>query len=274
MNLETIVKMPDVRISDTPIVLIHGAWHGAWCWEDNFLDYFPSHGWETHAVSLRGHGKSDGASNLRNTSIRDYVEDIRQVVDGLDRPPILVGHSMGGFVIQKFLENHEVPGAVLLASAPHTGNKLITLRMARKYPFSMMASILTRNTYMLVRKPEMVAWIGYSGKVDPEVAAKHHEMIGQESFRASMQMGGPRGLPKPSKNKSPICVIGGELDTLISVREVQQTAKAYGVEPKIFPGMPHSLMAVPGWEAVAEWIDNWARKIVSAEALEPVPARG
>lgn len=70
MKLEIITKIPQKRILTTPIVLIHGAWHAAWCWEGNFLDYFPSRGWETHAISLRGHGQSDGAATLHSTSAK------------------------------------------------------------------------------------------------------------------------------------------------------------------------------------------------------------
>lgn len=274
MKLEIITKIPHERISNTPIVLIHGAWHAAWCWEGNFLDYFPSRGWETHAVSLRGHGQSDGASTLHSTSIEDYVADIKQVIDALPCPPILVAHSMGGFVVQKYLEHHAVAGAVLLAPVPHTGNGLCRWRMTRKYPFSLIAAVLTRNPYLIMRKPEMFAWACYSDKIAPDVLAQHHKMLGQEAYKATIQLAGPRGLPKPSENTSPISVIGGELDRMFSVQEIQQTAKAFGVEAKIFTGMPHSLMAVPGWEKVAEWIEQWAQQLISAEPREAASTGG
>lgn len=274
MQLETISKTPDQRISDTSIVLIHGAWHGAWCWEDNFLDYFLSRGWETHAISLRGHGGSEGGSKLRWTSIRDYVADIEQVVSTLGRPPILVGHSMGGFVVQKFLEKHEVPGAVLLASVPHTGNRRVTMRFARKYPLSFLASLLTLSPYWLLRKPGMLSWACYSDQVEADTLANHHKKLGEESFRASLDMGNPKGLPNPSKNNSPVLVVGSENDALISVREVKQNAAALGVDAKIFQGMPHFVMSAAGWENVANCIAEWARNLRVANASEPAPVRG
>ena len=111
VNLEVISKSPSQSSRHPPLILIHGAGHGAWCWRGNFLDYFAEIGWEVHALSLRGHGNSEGKSKLRWWSIAHYVDDIDFVVKTLDRPPILVGHSMGGFVIQKYLEKHSVAGA-------------------------------------------------------------------------------------------------------------------------------------------------------------------
>jgi len=78
VNLE-IVKNPGDGSISTPLLFVHGAWHGAWCWEP-FLDYFAKHGYNGYALSLRGHGKSSNRKNLKLTRIDDYVEDVRQVV--------------------------------------------------------------------------------------------------------------------------------------------------------------------------------------------------
>jgi pimeloyl-ACP methyl ester carboxylesterase len=42
----------------TPLLFVHGAWHGAWCWDEYFLDFFAGRGYRALAVSLRGHGNS------------------------------------------------------------------------------------------------------------------------------------------------------------------------------------------------------------------------
>ena len=56
MNLE-IVKQEAVGDGHpTPILFVHGMWHAAWCWEEFFLPYFAQHGYESYALSLRGHG--------------------------------------------------------------------------------------------------------------------------------------------------------------------------------------------------------------------------
>ena len=116
MKLEIISKYPSGSAYPTPLLFIHGTLHGAWCWDVHFLDYFAQHGYAAHAVNLRGHGNSEGREKLRWTRIADYVEDVTNAVGQLPSLPILIGHSMGGFIIQKYLEDHDAPGAVLLSS--------------------------------------------------------------------------------------------------------------------------------------------------------------
>ena len=40
------------------LLFVHGAWHGAWCWDEFFLPYFKSKGYSYFALDLRSHGKS------------------------------------------------------------------------------------------------------------------------------------------------------------------------------------------------------------------------
>jgi pimeloyl-ACP methyl ester carboxylesterase len=132
MQLEIISKFPTGNANPTPLLFIHGTLHGAWCWEAHFLDYFAQHGYAAHAVSLRGHARSEGPAHLRWTRIADYVEDLASAVRQLPGSPILIGHSMGGFIIQKYLETHSAPGAVLLSSAPPGGMLPAAIRIARR----------------------------------------------------------------------------------------------------------------------------------------------
>ena len=51
-----ITRQPSGVQKPYPIVFVHGAWHGAWCWEEHFLDYFAQHGYVVLAFDLRQHG--------------------------------------------------------------------------------------------------------------------------------------------------------------------------------------------------------------------------
>ena len=86
-------------------------------------------------MTLRGHGSSEGRNKLRWARIADYVEDVASVVRQLPSPPVLIGHSMGGFVIQKYLEDEDAGGAVLLFSPPPVGLLRAILGIARRRPF-------------------------------------------------------------------------------------------------------------------------------------------
>ncbi|MGB2811055.1 MAG: alpha/beta fold hydrolase, partial [Mycobacterium sp.] len=50
-------------------------------------------------------------------TIADYVEDVKSVADDLPTRPVVIGHSMGGLVVQKYLESNAAPAGVLMASA-------------------------------------------------------------------------------------------------------------------------------------------------------------
>src|ERR1051326_9150027 len=133
MQLEIISKQPEQLAHTTPLLFIHGAWHGAWCWE-NFLPYFADCGYEVHALSLRGHGNSEGKENIRWYSVNDYVADVKQVINSFKQRPALIGHSMGGYIMQKYLETQDTPAGVLLASVPVTGTMGMMTRFLRRYP--------------------------------------------------------------------------------------------------------------------------------------------
>ena len=65
----------------TPLLLIHGAANGAWVWE-RWQRALAARGWETYAVDLRGHGKSEPL-DLSRTSIEDYVSDVQRATGQL-----------------------------------------------------------------------------------------------------------------------------------------------------------------------------------------------
>ena len=155
MKLEVISKHPRESRHPTPLLFIHGMLHGAWCWDVHFLDYFAQQGFAAHAVNLRGHGSSDGRDKLRWTRIADFVDDVASAVRELPSPPVLIGHSMGGFVIQKYLEDHAAAGAVLLSSPPPVGLLGTALRIARRRPFVFARVNLTLSLQPVIATPQL-----------------------------------------------------------------------------------------------------------------------
>ena len=86
-KLEVISRLPSSPRPAPPILFVHGAWHGAWCWDEFFLDHFAAHGFEAHALSLRAHGASEGRAQLHRCRIRHYVEDVAAVAAALPSVP-------------------------------------------------------------------------------------------------------------------------------------------------------------------------------------------
>ena len=256
MELEVLSRRPATASRHPPLVLIHGAWHGAWCWQDT-LDWFAGHGFEAHALSLRGHGESAGKDRLRWWSIADYVADVDQVVRSLERPAVLVGHSMGGFVVQKYLERHAPAGAVLLASVPPAGILRFYGRVLRRHPLAGLKANLTLSPYAVIEKPAYAReWFFSPGMPEDDLAA-YHARLQDESFRAILDML-VLDLPSPRAARSPVAVLGARRDAIFSVAEVEATARAYGVEAIIYPDMAHNMPYEPGWQDVVAGIAEWA----------------
>ena len=103
--LEMIDKGTVTHSHPFPMLFVHGVFHAAWCWDANFLDFFAERGFRAVAVSLRGYGASPLSEQpLNSVTIADYVDDVRTTVETLDAEPVLVGHSYGGLVVQKYLD--------------------------------------------------------------------------------------------------------------------------------------------------------------------------
>lgn len=90
--------------SGPPLVLLHGGWQNTESWQqqvDRFADEY-----RVVTFDLRGHGRT-GATDARRYSIDLFVDDLERLLAhlGIDRP-ILGGVSIGGMVIQSYLDEH------------------------------------------------------------------------------------------------------------------------------------------------------------------------
>jgi len=256
MQLEVITREPAADARPTPVLFVHGMWHAAWCWSERFQPYFAQHGYKSHALSLRGHGASEGHERLRWTPLAGFVSDVAQVVDQLESPPVLVGHSMGGMVVQKYLESHQAPATVLLASAPPKGLIPATLRVARRHPLTFLKVSLTFSLIHNVSTPELYKEAFFSANIPGRELTAYHARVQDESFRAYVDMMA-LNLPRPEKVNTPMLVLGTTDDNLITSSEVEATAKAYNTRAEFFPDMGHAMMLDVGWQAVADRILGW-----------------
>src|SRR5262245_468642 len=128
-QLEHQFLRPRDRRYASPLLLIHGAW----CWHDAMVD-FAARGFEVHAISWRGHGESDRPRWFNLLGIRDYLRDLALAVEAISPRPVVIGHSLGGYVTQLYLTEQELAGAVLLCSTPPNGVLPYILRFVRRHP--------------------------------------------------------------------------------------------------------------------------------------------
>jgi pimeloyl-ACP methyl ester carboxylesterase len=256
-KLEVISKRPSRPRPAPPILFVHGAWHGAWCWDEFFLDYFAAHGFEAHALSLRAHGASEGRAQLHRCRIRHYVEDVEAVAAALPASPILVGHSMGGFVVQKFLETRSSPAAFLLASIPPNGARSTYARLMRNRPLDVLRANATLSLWPFISDPERAQRLLFSAAALRGDVARRHRLLQDESVLSVLDC---LALERVAANqvRSPIHVMGAADDAIVTSYEIKATARPYGVEPEVFDDVAHDMMLDPNWTIVA---DSMIRKL-------------
>lgn len=84
-------------------VLVHGAWHGAWCWH-KIVPRLESAGHTVITLDLPAHGTD--ITPVGDVTMDDHVERVGEVLDAQSEPAILVGHSMGGAIITQTAEEY------------------------------------------------------------------------------------------------------------------------------------------------------------------------
>jgi pimeloyl-ACP methyl ester carboxylesterase len=259
MKLEIISKYPTDTARPTPLLFVHGSLHGAWCWDVHFLDYFAAHGYAAHAVDLRGHGASEGREKLRWTRIADYVDDVSAAAQQLSSPPILIGHSMGGFIIQKYLETHAAPAAVLLSSPSPAGLLPTALRIARRHPVAFARTTVTRSLLPIIASPELAREAFFSKDLPGYAVASYWRRMQDDSYRSFLDMVA-LDLPHPRKVKAPLLVLGVSRDNMLSAREIRATGRAYAAPSDIIADVAHNSMLELRWQAVADRILAWLQQ--------------
>jgi pimeloyl-ACP methyl ester carboxylesterase len=227
------------------IVFVHGMSHGAWCWEAYFIPYFEKLGYTCIAINLPGH-EQKGSTKPISYSLNTYVRTLKQVVANLQEAPIIIGHSMGGMIVQRFLQTGTCKKAILMSSVPPSGVFWASLRVILKYPASI-PFLFQRNLLGVFTKyPDLMF-------NDPHVAQQFAPKMCAESFYAYLGL----LIPLRNRTETPLLVIGGTKDALITQNEFQQTANYYQAPLKLIEGGSHDLMLDPDFTKTADTIQQW-----------------
>ena len=254
-GLEVHSCLPDKTSQHPPLLFVHGAFAGAWMWTETFMPFLAKAGYACHALSLRGHGASHGHENIDWHSISDYVDDLRTVVDWLGQSPVLIGHSMGGFIVQKYLEQHDAPGVALICSVPPQGliASQFSLMFQKPHLFAEINRIMAGDHTDSSTLREAL----FAGKVDEAMLTVWLERMQAESHRALWDMS-MFGLPNlHAMHRPPMLILGAELDVLVPAFVVQTTAQTYGLPAHIFPNMGHAVTHEKEWPLVAATLRDW-----------------
>ncbi len=112
--------------SKPTIVLVHGAWHGSWCWE-RVIPLLQQRGLTARTVDLPSVGAAAGAA----IDLSADAAAVDEVVENIDGPVVLCGHSYGGMVISRASTRNLVRLVYVCAFIPLEGQSLITAGSGR-----------------------------------------------------------------------------------------------------------------------------------------------
>lgn len=224
------------------------------------MPWFAARGFDCHAVSLRDHGKSTRTGKHSEWQLSDYVDDVCWAINQLDEKPILVGHSLGGSVIQKLAATEPFPAMILLAPSPIGGSNRAALRMVLSHPRAMLTAFgkgdltaalpaflnfFLSNDLPGHRRERIVARL--DGLSSPKAA--------NEAFYFNP--------PKPRPLGFPVLVVSGANDWSIPRYKNEKLAGSYRGDHIVVP-TAHDIMCDTQWEEAAESIFAWMLAKVGA----------
>ena len=258
-GIEVFSCLPGRKNGKPPLLFVHGAFAGGWMWTETIMPTLARAGYPCYALSLRGHGGSAGREEINWHSVADYVDDVKAVVDWLGASPVLIGHSMGGFIVQKYLEHRPAAGAALICSVPPQGliASQFHLLFSKPHLFLELNRILSGEYTDTDTLREAL----FAGEVDEAMLGAWLTRMQNESQRAILDMT-MFNLPNLfAMHRPPMLILGAEEDVLVPAFLVQTTAHTYGQKAHIFRHMGHAVTHEKEWPLVAAALQDWLEDI-------------
>lgn len=284
---KTISNSPDLKIrhqsaESSPkgsIIFVHGICHGAWCFE-NFMDFFSENGYECFALNLRGHGDNN-RKDLKGAHLSDYADDVKKCVEyctdycrkkGITEKPFLLGHSMGGAVVQRYIGDHsdKVNGLILFASATANG---MDFKQTIKDTFThwnlFFATLVANNFIKIMTTKAIYKSAFFDERVSKEKVKIYKRLLHKESKKITFE-----DLYQQYTDNydidNPVLVIGSKSDSYFPEESLITTADAYKCSKndtkkklEILPNLCHDMMLDEvdnGWiksaNAVLDFMEN------------------
>lgn len=249
-----------------PLVMIHGAFCGAWAFE-RFRAPFEASGYEVHAPSLRHHdcGPTPPPA-LGKVSLLDYAADMETLIEGLGEAPVLLGHSMGGLIAQMLAARGRARACVLLAPSAPWGvlpSTLFELASAQTLLFS-------GGDYRgsLIQPSYRIAVAHSLDKLSPDARSQVYARFVPESGQATFEIMNwmfdhRRAAQVRARDVScPLLCLAGSDDRINPPATVARIAARYHGRALFEEAKGHShwLIGEPGAEAIAAralaWLDG------------------
>ena len=270
----------DAAAPDT-IVLIHGFWVTPRSWE-HWITHYESKGYNVIAPAYPGFEVEVEALNENPTPIEELtvpgvVEHLEKVVTGLDRPPILIGHSAGGTFVQLLLDRGHGAAGVAMNSAPTEGVRVTPLSQL-KSTFPVFKNPANRHRAVgLTAEEWRYAFTNTFSEAESQALYERYHVPASGAILfgivlANFQPGHQDAwVEYTNDDRAPLLFISGGEDKLMPPSVQRSNAKHYKsdtiTEIREYEGYAHLLPAQEGWEEIADYALEWA---VEHAVLQPV----
>ena len=244
-----------------PVLMIHGAFCGPWSL-DGLKEKFEAAGYSVIAPCLRFHDQNPAPGALGTTGLADYAADLEEEIAALKRPPILVGHSMGGLLAQMLAARVPVAALILLAPSAPWGVPPTTL-----FEIGAAQSMHLHPGYWnKVLEPSRDVALAHSlDKLPKNMRDAVYDRFVPESGRATFEvMNWALDMDHASAVEAdavsaPMLFLTGSDDRINPPSTVARIAALYGdrATADVLPGMGHWLIGEPGWEILAQKALTW-----------------
>lgn len=244
------------------ILFIHGAWVTPLCWS-NFRSFFEAEGYRCLAPAWPYVGANPDP-RLAKTTVKDLVDFYASEIRQLAEPPILIGHSFGGLIVQLLLDRGLGLAGVAIDPGPPRG--VIPSPRAVLSALPVLTAFMGWNRILAMSFKGFAATFANSlpGKDMRRAYAEHIVPApGRIYFQAALGVG--VGLDFKRADRAPLLLVAGENDKTSTPDMVRAMYKRHSRSPAAtdflsFPGRSHWLIAEPGWDEVAGGISEWIAK--------------
>lgn len=226
------------------LIFIHGMWSNADVWKD-YIKYFEERNFPCKAINLKEN------LDIRRASFNDYVKKVKNIVSKED---VIIGHSMGGLIVQKVAEEMNIKGGVAICSAPPKGIKFRNFGMllsSLRYLPKILAKKPIKPTYSFLRKYILNC-------VDDEEARKIFYSIEPESPVAAYEVAMNKIYVDERKVKASLLFIAMKNDKASPPEMIEKIARKYKAKFVVLDGC-HWIFK--DWQGVAEEISKFLIKI-------------
>lgn len=247
---------PDV--AKPPILFLHGVF-GRPSLMEPWTHFFEAAGFECHAPALPGRDPTRD-DVLARTGIEDCFEVALGAYDELPRPPIVIGHSMGGLLTQKLAAARTPRAMVLLASVP-PGVLWPQLR-ALPHLFPLLPRILAGKPFLpSARTMREVPLNTLSSAEQDELIPRLVRDSGRV-FR-DLSVGASSTRVNPSAVTCPVLCVSAGADRNVAQWISRRIAARYNAEHRVHPGLPHWIIAESALDEVAPPVLRWLTKTLN-----------